>query len=109
MVKKSGKKESSSSKSLERLIESNIVLQHKMTDILLGIKDLNENVSALVHLFKSAGESIKSGKYEDPRLNRLNELLEQNKNLTRALMLLEKYVKDKQIASPLATTASEPY
>ncbi|MDP3728598.1 MAG: hypothetical protein Q8R18_04055 [bacterium] len=82
--------------STDRLITSNIELQHKMVDVLLGVKELNENVSNLVHIFKSAGEHIKADKYEDPMINRLNELLEQNKNLAKALMLLEKFVKEKQ-------------
>ncbi len=82
--------------SIDRLIDSNIELQHKMVDVLIGVKELNENVSSLVTLFKSAGEHIKSGKYEDPMINKLNDLLEQNKNLTKALSLLENYVKTKQ-------------
>ena len=72
-----------------------------MADVLLGVKELNENVSGLVTIFKSAGEHIKADKYEDPMINRLNELLEQNKNLARALMLLEKFVKEKQVAPNL--------
>ncbi|MBS3162834.1 hypothetical protein J4467_02815 [Candidatus Woesearchaeota archaeon] len=99
MVKKSMTKSTSNSKPRDptnRLIESNIALQHKMVDVLIGVKELNENVSSLVTLFKSAGEHIKSGKYEDPMINKLNDLLEQNKNLTKALGLLENYVKAKQ-------------
>jgi len=81
------------SKSIERLIESNIQLQHKMTDVLLGVKELNGNVSELVHVFKSAGEHIKSQKYEDPMINKINELLDENKKLAQALMMLEKMVR----------------
>jgi len=103
MVKKSITKPSTSSSSkdpINRLIVSNIELQHKMVDVLIGVKELNENVSSLVTLFKSAGEHIKSGKYEDPMINKLNDLLEQNKNLTKALGLLENYVKTKQPSTP---------
>ena len=53
MVKKSVKKEQTSS--IERVVESNIQLQHKMADVLLGVKELNENVSSLISIFKSAG------------------------------------------------------
>ena len=88
--------EHSSESAIDRLIESNIQMQHKMTDVLLSVKELNENVSSLVKIFKSAGEHIKSGKYEDPMINKINDLLEQNKNLQKALELLENYVKDKQ-------------
>ena len=96
--------------SIDRLIESNITLQPKMTDVLLGVKELNENVSSLITIFKSAGEHIKADKYEDPMINRLNELLEQNKNLAKALGMLEKYVRDKQQASiPSQLTSNTPY
>lgn len=105
MVKKVITKNPNNS-SIDRLIESNIQMQHKMADVLLSIKDLNENVSTLITIFKSAGEHIKADKYEDPMIHRLNELLEQNKNLARALMLLEKYVKEKQTSQPLS---SNPY
>ncbi len=94
---------------MDRLINSNIELQHKMMDVLIGVKELNENVSSLVHIFKSAGEHIKTDKYEDPMINRLNELLEQNKKLARALGLLEKYVHDKQQVTPNILGSSNPY
>ena len=109
MVKKASTKAlAPNTSSIDRLISSNLELQHKLADVLLGIKDLNENVSSLVHIFKSAGEHIKADKYEDPMINRLNELLEQNKNLAKALGLLEKYVKEKQ-TSPSPLSSSNPY
>ncbi len=116
MAKKVVKKSSSKSKeitpkgsSIDKLIDSNIALQHKMTDVLLGVKELNENVSSLVTIFKSASEHIKADKYEDPMINRLNELLEQNKNLARALGMLEKYVRDKQTSTSPLQTSNTPY
>ena len=92
---------------IDRLIDSNTQLQHKMADVLLGVKELNENVSSLVTIFKSAGEHIKADKYEDPMINRLNELLEQNKNLAKALMLVEKFIKEKQ--APVNPLSNSPY
>src|SRR3989344_2469566 len=63
MAKKVVKKASAlTTSSVDRLIASNIELQHKMADVLLGVKELNENVSNLVHIFKSAGEHIKAEK-----------------------------------------------
>ena len=98
--KKKAKKKTSRSSDIDRLIDSNIQLQHKMTDVVLSVKDLNGNVSSLIDIFKSAGEHIKSGKYDDPMINRLNELLDQNKKLKEALMLLEKYVKSRDTPRP---------
>lgn len=87
-------------KKLDILLESNLVLQHKLTDLIIVTKDLNESVTDMVHLFKSAGEHIKSGKYEDPMINKINQLLEQNKNLAQALHLLEDYVKQRTTSLP---------
>ena len=92
------KSPSISDAAIDRLIDSNIALQHKMTDVIISVKDLNNNVSSLVTLFKSAGEHIKASKYEDPMVNKINELLEQNKNLSKALMMLEAFVKNKSQA-----------
>ena len=103
-VKKVGKKTSVDTHSaITMLVESNIVLQHKLTDVLLGVKELNSNVSSLVTIFKSAGEQIRSQKYEDPMINKINELLDENKRLAQALVMLEKMVKEKNSmpASPL--------
>ncbi|MBI5797956.1 hypothetical protein HZA98_03580 [Candidatus Woesearchaeota archaeon] len=110
MVKKVLGKSSSSEHDIRSLIASNTELAHKMTDILLGIKELNHNVSSLVTLFKSAGEQIKSGKYEDPMINKINDLLEQNQRLSNALTLVEKYIHEKKSveeSSPLGI--SKPY
>lgn len=99
-AKKVVKKKSSSSlsnSSIDRLIDSNIAMQHKMTDVLLGVKELNENVSTLVKIFKSAGEHIKAEKYEDPMINKINILLEENQKISQAIVLLEKIVKEKAL------------
>ena len=85
-----------SPKLLNSLIEQDIILQHKITDLLVSMKSLNEKVSKMVDLFTEAGEYIKKGKYEDPLLAKLDDLLEQNKNLAKGLLLLEKYIKEKE-------------
>ncbi|HII15791.1 MAG TPA: hypothetical protein HA362_05775 [Nanoarchaeota archaeon] len=83
-------------KMVEALVENNISLQHKVADMILNMKDLNKSVKEMVTLFTEAGEHIKKGKYEDPLLVKLDELLEQNKNIAKGLLLLEKFVKEKQ-------------
>ncbi len=91
----SNPKNTLNTKAIERLIDSNLAVQHKMTDVLMGVKDLNSNVKELVHIFKKAGEHIKASKYEDPMVNKLDDLLEQNKRISQALIMLEKFVKTK--------------
>ncbi len=83
-------------KLVEGLIEHNIKLQHKVTDLVVEMKQTNKSVKDLVGLFKQAGDYIKKGKYEDPLLVKLDDLLEQNKSIAKGLLLLEKFVSEKQ-------------
>ena len=87
------------SKMAEALVETNIALQHKVADLILNMKDTNKSVKEMVTLFTEAGEHIKKGKYEDPLLVKLDELLEQNRNIAKGLLLLEKFVREKQTQS----------
>jgi len=80
-----------------QLIKSNITLQDKMADVILSIKELNKGVNSLVSLFTDATAHIKTGKYEDPLVEKLNDLLDQNKNLAKGLLLMEDYVRKKQV------------
>ncbi|MBT4174121.1 hypothetical protein HOC80_04955 [archaeon] len=95
VTKKKRAKKKTSTVGLNAILESNLMLQHKIADLVITTKDLNSNVSELVTIFKKAGDHIKAGKYEDPMINKINDLLEQNKNLAKALTLLEDYVKSK--------------
>ena len=91
-------------KIVDMFIESNLSLQHKVADLLVELRALNKNVNSMVTLFTEAGEHIKKGKYEDPLMVKLDDLLEQNKNIAKGLLLLEKFVREKQAT----TTAFAP-
>ncbi|MBI4154331.1 hypothetical protein HY501_03265 [Candidatus Woesearchaeota archaeon] len=94
-------------KLVSALIESNLTLQHKMIDVAVELKELNKNVKHMVEMFTEAGEHIKKGKYEDPLLVKLDDLLEQNKNIAKGLLLLEKFVREKQ--APQTAFAPRPF
>lgn len=83
---------------VEMFLESNLSLQHKITDLVVEIKELNKKVGGMVTLFTEAGEHIKKGKYEEPLMVKLDDLLEQNKNIAKGLLLLERFVREKQAA-----------
>lgn len=100
-------KEVEYNKMIETLIEHNIKLQHKMTDLVVEMKDLNKKVSNMVDLFTGAGEHIKKGKYEDPLLVKLDDLLDQNKNIAKGLLMLEKFIRDKDVSK--TTFGSRPF
>ncbi len=78
-----------------------------MIDVAVELKELNKNVKHMVEMFTEAGEHIKKGKYEDPLLVKLDDLLEQNKNIAKGLLLLEKFVREKQ--APQTAFAPRPF
>lgn len=85
---------------IDKLIENNLVLQHKIADLVASMKDLSAKINDMLNLFKEAGENIKTGKYEDPLVNKLDDLLEQNRNIAKGLLMLEQYIREKQALFP---------
>lgn len=83
-------------KMVNALIEHSIELQHKMADLIVEVKKNNKHVKEMVDLFTEAGNHIKKGKYEDPLLVKLDDLLEQNKNLAKGLLMLEQFIREKK-------------
>ncbi|HLC73612.1 MAG TPA: hypothetical protein VJH20_03170 [Candidatus Nanoarchaeia archaeon] len=101
------KKSSSSSDShtslVRELIKSNVTLQDKMADLIKSNSELmraqiktSEDISSMVSLFKEAGQHMVAETEEEklrPLLNRISELVEQNKTIMRGLILIQKYIK----------------
>ena len=81
---------------VKKLIETNVMLQHKMADLLIAMKETNTGLNNLVTMFSEAAAQIKTGKYDDPLVGKLNDLLEQNKNLAKGLIMLEEYIRTKK-------------
>jgi len=84
---------------VRQLIENNIVLQKKTTDLLVGMNSLTKKVSSLVSLFEDAAKRIKPGMEEEelkPLLEKLDMLTDQNKTIARGLVLLEEYIREKR-------------
>lgn len=94
MVKKQQKESAPS-----ELIELNIALQNKNLELLEAMNNLTKRIDKLVNLFEEASKHIGEVQ-EDTKVNelatKLEELLQQNKNLANGLLLLEKYVRQKQ-------------
>jgi len=94
MIKKEKKERAPS-----ELIELNIALQNKNLELLEAMNNLTKRIDKLVNLFEEASKHIGEVQ-EDTKVNelatKLEELLQQNKNLANGLLLLEKYVRQKQ-------------
>ena len=82
-------------KLVEELVKINISLSKKSTELLNSMNQLNKKMSNILSLFEKAAEYIEKGEVEEPLARKLQELLEQNKQIARGLILLEKYVRDK--------------
>ena len=80
---------------IKLLVENNVALQNKMVDLVKGVKDLVDRMDQMLLVFNEASNFVRLGKSKDPLVTKLNDLLEQNKNLAKGLLLLEEYVKTK--------------
>lgn len=79
---------------ISQLVENNIALQHKTTELITSIKDLTKKMDNMVTIFEDAAKHIKEGT-DQPLMQKLQNLLEQNKTIAQGLILLEKYVREK--------------
>jgi len=85
-------------KLIKELVGTNIILQDKTIDLVSNIKKLNERLDKMVSLFEQAARHITSemdGKMED----KLEKLIDQNRIIANGLIILEKYIKDKNVLS----------
>lgn len=89
-------KGSSKDKVISDLIEYNIALQNKTAELVSNMGQLTKRIDTMVSLFEEAAKSIRAGT-DEPLMKRLSELLDQNKNIARGLILLEKYIKDRSM------------
>ena len=86
---------------IQRIVETNVALQKKITDLVVSTNDLNQKVSRVVSIFEDAAKHIKPGLEDEqlsPLINKLEELLDQNKTIAKGLVLLERYVREKERA-----------
>lgn len=92
---------------IRELISYNIMLQKKSMEMVEETRDLNKKISTMVNLFQDAARHIKSNQ-DEPLMTKLDSLLEQNRNIAKGLLLLEKYVRDKQIAQSSPSFQPKP-
>ena len=78
-----------------QLIENNILLQKKTTELITSVNELSKKIDKMLSLFETAAKSIEHGEIEEPLAKKLESLIDQNKIIARGLLLLEKYVRDK--------------
>jgi len=83
---------------VKQLIENNISLQQKSVNLIISINDLVKKIDKLVNLFEEASKHIAEVSGEDTikqLSSKLQELLDQNRDIAKGLILLEQYVRSK--------------
>jgi len=85
------------------LAKLNIQLQNKNIELLNAMHTLTTRIDHLIKIFEEAAKNV-GNIDEDSRIKELTQklevLLEQNKNLANGLVLLEKYVRSKALETP---------
>ncbi|MBM3200697.1 hypothetical protein FJZ53_07190 [Candidatus Woesearchaeota archaeon] len=79
---------------IEQLARNNIALQEKTAELITSVKELTKRMDEMVKIFEEAAKHIKEGT-DKPMMDKLQNLLEQNKTIAKGLILLEKYVREK--------------
>lgn len=87
----------------QQLIDSNLKLQAKLVDLIESNKKVadqlastSQDISEMTKFFKEAGKYMVAESEDEklkPLLNKISDLVEQNKTIMRGLILIQKYIK----------------
>ena len=81
---------------IDKLVDNNIKLQKTSTELIISVNNVTKKIDELVTIFKKAAEHIEKGEIKEPLARKLTDLLEQNKRIAKGLILLEKFVREKE-------------
>lgn len=104
MTKEEVKKKPSKTEVEQALIDNFINLQRVLTNLSLKFDELSTNMSKMLQLFeisaksfaeKYSGEEPKSGDVDTELLKKLDSLLDQNKTISKGIMLMEEKIRDR--------------
>ena len=110
--KKKEAKRTNSSSSINLLIENSIALQKNLVDVAISLNNLTKQISELLSIFKEAGKALmesekQTGIPQKAEQNlelkkdiaeiqtKINNLLEQNKIISKGLLLMETAMREK--------------
>ncbi|MFA5259084.1 MAG: hypothetical protein WC979_07805 [Candidatus Pacearchaeota archaeon] len=104
MVKEEVKKKPSKAEVEQALIDNFINLQRVLTNLSLKFDELSTNMSKMMQLFeisaktfaeKYSTEEPKTGDVDTELLKKLDSLLDQNKTISKGIMLMEEKIRDR--------------
>ncbi len=82
------------------LVDNFIKLQRVLTNLSVKFEELSNNISRLLELFEISAKSlvdkgVKTGEVDQEFLKKLDSLLEQNKLISKGIMLMEEKVRNR--------------
>ena len=77
------------------LFKQNAELSNKTADLVLSVKELSDRISKLIDIFEGASKSIKEEEVKEPLVDKITSLIEQNKQIAKGLLILEKFIQEK--------------
>ena len=93
------------------LLDNFISLQKVLTNLALKFDDLSSNISKLLQLFEisaksfvdknSVGETGKQPEVDKEFLKKLDSLLDQNKTISKAIMMMEERIRNRTNPAPI--------
>lgn len=85
---------------MQKLADSSVALQKTSLNLVEKISELTKRIDKLVGLFEEASKHIEDVETREDRIKSLTEkletLLDQNKEIAKGLVLLDKYIRGKR-------------
>ena len=100
-MQKEEKKKKFSREEIDRALVDNFInLQKVLTNLAVKFEDLSNNISKLLQLFELSAKSLadkpgKTSEIDQEFLKKLDSLLEQNKVISKGIMLMEDRVRNR--------------
>ena len=98
------KKTNSTDNKIDKLLENGVQLQKISLNLIKSNNDLTKRIGNLITLFEEASKNVGKVELSDKNVGRLTskveELVEENKDLAKGLVLLERYVRGKTAYEP---------
>ena len=98
-------KKGSNSNLDQALLENFVELQHVLTNLAVKFEDLSGNISRLLQLFELSAKSFADKPINAPGvdqefLKKLDSLLDQNKTISKGIMMMEERVRNRSGGRP---------
>ena len=100
------------------LIENFISLQKVLTNLSIKFDELSSNISKLLQLFEisaksfaekySTGDLTKQSQADQEFLKKLDSLLDQNKTISKAILLMEEKIRSRNNPQPMSSQSIQP-